>query len=781
VRKKLTVRRAVSSFAVIVVSFAIPVLAPATPAFAATPVSTATLVRMIDTSKWSPASPDPSGIVFLPGTDRMQVADSEVDETTGAGYHNVNMWTLNRTTGAVVDEGTTWTPVGFSKEPTGLGYIESSNTLLISDDSKHYVWLEQAGPDGRFGTTDDTRTFINAGAYGSTDTEDPEFLNGHIFFLDGKGTEIYNIGPGNDGKFGNSDDTMSHFDIGNLATDWEGLSSNPFTGNLLAGARATKKIYELTPTGTLVQTIDASKITGMKYLSGLAYAPASNGNGWDYWIVDRAVDNNQVASENDGKLWEVTTSTSTTDTPPTVTVSSPKAGDTVSGTVTVSANANDDHGVTQVQFFDNGTSIGTDTNGSDGWSVSWDTTKVGDGNHTLTAKATDTANQTTTSADVGVTVSNTATDNPPSVSITAPKTGDEVRGTVNVTASASDDHGVTQVQFFDEGTPIGTDTNGSDGWSVSWDTTTVTDGSHTLTAIATDTASQTATSAPQTPTVDNTAPTVSITSPTDASTVSGTVPVTANADDAGGTGVKSVQFFSDGGSIGTDTNGSDGWSVSWNTSGSANGGHTLTATATDAVGNQTTTSPGVGVTVSNSGTTGSIDDQIAAYTDDVEQFTDGTVGKSSADLDMMNDGTTPQAAVGLRFTNVAIPQGATITAAWVQFWPNEKHSDATTLFVQADASDNSAAMSTKNPLLTRTLTSAKITWVPPAWSTLDQPVPEAQTPDISQVIQEVVSRGGWVSGNALGIIITGSGRRVAEAYDANPAWAPLLHVDYTVP
>jgi hypothetical protein len=148
---------------------------------------------------------------------------------------------------------------------------------------------------------------------------------------------------------------------------------------------------------------------------------------------------------------------------------------------------------------------------------------------------------------------------------------------------------------------------------------------------------------------------------------------------------------------------------------------------------------------------------------------------------MMNDGTTPQAAVGLRFTNVAIPQGATITGAWIQFWPNEKHADATTLFIQADATDDSGVMSTKHPLLTRTLTSAKITWVPPAWSTLDQPVPEARTPDLTSVIQEIVSRGGWVSGNALGVIITGSGRRVAEAYDANPAWAPLLHVDYTAP
>ncbi len=147
-RTKLTVHRAVSTLAVLVVAVAIPVLAPAAPAYAATPVLTASLVRMIDTSQWSPASPDPSGIVYLPSRDRMQVADSEVDETTGAGYHGVNMWTLNRTTGAVVDEGTTWTPIGFSKEPTGLGYEAPTDTLLISDDANATSGSRTPGPTG---------------------------------------------------------------------------------------------------------------------------------------------------------------------------------------------------------------------------------------------------------------------------------------------------------------------------------------------------------------------------------------------------------------------------------------------------------------------------------------------------------------------------------------------------------------------------------------------------------------------------------------------------------
>ena len=82
-------------------------------------------------------------------------------------------------------------------------------------------------------------------------------------------------------------------------------------------------------------------------------------------------------------------------------------------------------------------------------------------------------------------------DNPPTVTITAPNNGATVSNTVSITASASDDNGVTQVEFQIDGNTLSTDTNGADGWSASWDTTTASDGAHSITAVATDTANQT--------------------------------------------------------------------------------------------------------------------------------------------------------------------------------------------------------------------------------------------------------------------------------------------------
>jgi hypothetical protein len=198
------------------------------------------------------------------------------------------------------------------------------------------------------------------------------------------------------------------------------------------------------------------------------------------------------------------------DYPPTVNVTSPTDGATVFDTVVVTADATDDNGVSQVEFFVDGASIGVDSLGSDGWSADWYTTAYSDGAYTVTATATDTASQTASDA-VSVTVDNV--DDPPTVAITNPVDGATVSGTVTVTADAADDRGVTQVEFFVDGGSIGVDADGSDGWSASWDTTadSYPDGLYTVTATATDTASQPATSDAVSVTVTNEVATMHVT------------------------------------------------------------------------------------------------------------------------------------------------------------------------------------------------------------------------------------------------------------------------------
>src|SRR5216117_60729 len=279
-------------------------------------------------------------------------------------------------------------------------------------------------------------------------------------------------------------------------------------------------------------------------------------------------------------------------TPPTVSITSPSSGSTVSGTVTVTASASDNVGVAGVQFRLDGSNLGAEDTSAP-YSVSWDTTAAGNGSHTLTARARDAAGNATTSSAVSVTVFNDTS--PPTVSITSPSSGSTVSGTITVSAGASDNVGVAGVQFRLDGSNLGGEDTSSP-YSVSWNTTAAGNGSHTLTARARDAAGNTTTSSTVTVTVfnDTSPPTVSITSPSSGSTVSGTITVSASASD--NVGVVSVQFLLDG-SVGAEDT-SAPYSVSWDTTGASNGAHTLTARARDAAGNATTSSE-VTVTVSN--------------------------------------------------------------------------------------------------------------------------------------------------------------------------------------
>jgi hypothetical protein len=736
----------------------------------------ATLVQTIDTSRFSPASPDPSGIAYLPGPDRLHIVDSEVEEVTGAGYHGVNMWQFTRS-GVLTDTGTTYP--AYSKEPTGTAYDPGSNTLFISDDSAGRIHVVKPGTDGRFGNADDVRTFVPAAAYGSGDTEDPAFDTraGVLYFSDAISTEVYRVDPVN-GVFGDGNDTVIHFDVGRFGPDdGEGLAYHAVNDTLLVGDRNSKEIYEITKDGSsLVRVIDAD-VGDYDVLSGLTVAPAVNDpTRLDLWIVSRGVDNGANSRENDGKVIEVSVGGSgPVDTPPVVTVSSPADGATVSGSsVPVQASASDDVGVTRVQFFDGATSIGTDTNGADGWSINWNTTTVPNGSHTLRATATDTIGQTGTDTNT-VTVANNV-DTPPVASMTNPADGATVSGSaVAVQASASDDVGVTRVQFFDGATSIGTDTDGTNGWSVNWNTTTGADGAHVIRATATDTAGQTGTDT-NSVTVDNSPPTASVTSPVAGSTVTGNTTVVANANDP--QGLTSVAFFVDGTTLlGTDVNGADGWSVSWNTVGTTNGPHSLTARAVNRAG-AATTSAAVPVTVSNSGATLVLDIPIATGRDDIEErASDGRIDIGSTDLDILLDNAVPQSAVGLRFIGVGIPRGAVITNAYVQFKADETWSDPTSITINGFAADNLAIFPTKKFSLGQAArTAASVQWSPVGWIERRQGV-EQQTSNLSAVVQEVVNRPGWTPGNALGFVLTGSGRRVAKAFEAGAP--PILHIEYT--
>ncbi|MFZ0637143.1 MAG: Ig-like domain-containing protein, partial [Candidatus Acidiferrales bacterium] len=125
-----------------------------------------------------------------------------------------------------------------------------------------------------------------------------------------------------------------------------------------------------------------------------------------------------------------TTTTLSSSAAPSVSIMSPANGATVNGTITISASAAASGGATiaSVQFQLDGANVGSPVTASP-YNYSWNTTGVSNASHMLTAVATDSNNQSTTSAGVQVTVNNVST-TPPTVSITAPASGATVSGTV---------------------------------------------------------------------------------------------------------------------------------------------------------------------------------------------------------------------------------------------------------------------------------------------------------------------------------------------------------------
>ena len=189
-------------------------------------------------------------------------------------------------------------------------------------------------------------------------------------------------------------------------------------------------------------------------------------------------------------------------TPPQVSLSAPANGAVVSGTINVSASATDNVQVASVQFKLAGENLGAEVT-TPPYTVAWNTTSRPNGNYMLAAVARDSNQNLATSTSVVVTVNNATSDTTaPSVSFTAPASNSTVSGTITVSANASDNVGVAGVQFRLDGAALGVEDTNSP-YSVSWNTSTATNGSHQLTAVVRDAAGLTST-ATRTVTVSNT-------------------------------------------------------------------------------------------------------------------------------------------------------------------------------------------------------------------------------------------------------------------------------------
>jgi len=266
-----------------------------------------------------------------------------------------------------------------------------------------------------------------------------------------------------------------------LATTYDGSTLRLYVNGTLVSSKAV--------TGT----IDASSLP-LRIGGNNVWHEYFKGTLDELRVYKRALSASEIGIDMNSAVKPATPDTS----PPTVSITAPANGATVSGTATVNATAADDRAVAGVQLKVDGANVGSPDTSSP-YSFSWDTRAVSNGVHHLTAVATDTGGNSTTSATVDVTVDNGS---PPTVSITAPAAGATLTGNATLSANAGDDRGVTSVQFRVDGSNAGA-ADTSSPYSISWDSTTVSNGSHSITAVATDTDGNTTTSSAVSVTTSN--------------------------------------------------------------------------------------------------------------------------------------------------------------------------------------------------------------------------------------------------------------------------------------
>ncbi len=175
--------------------------------------------------------------------------------------------------------------------------------------------------------------------------------------------------------------------------------------------------------------------------------------------------------------------------------------------------------------------------------------------------------------------------------------------------------------------------------------------------------------------------------------------------------------------------------------------------------------------------------------DDVEEALIGdevgemSLGSGDLEIGEIDGAGTPDFGlpnIGLRFNEIVIPNGAVISSASIQFTADNDGSDPVEMTIFGENIGNAPTYTdTNGNLSARTLTMANAVWNIPEWVTEGDKSEAQKTVDISSIIQEIVNRSDWTSGNSLNIIMKPSGAslnvtstsagREAETFDGDAA------------
>jgi len=211
----------------------------------------------------------------------------------------------------------------------------------------------------------------------------------------------------------------------------------------LAGYR----VYQGTTSGSYGPAVDIGNTT--------VYTAQNLDSGLTYYFAVTAHDTSGNESPPSDEVSHYIVDSSLDLTPPSISLTSPTTGTTLSGPVTLTATATDNVGVVGVQFHLNGTNLG-DEDTTNTYSVSWDTTGVAPGQYSLTATARDATGNSTTATPVSVTVDAPPDSTPPSIPGIFTAQVDSSSEISLIWTASTDNVGITGYHIFRNGAFIAT-------------------------------------------------------------------------------------------------------------------------------------------------------------------------------------------------------------------------------------------------------------------------------------------------------------------------------------
>jgi len=258
-------------------------------------------------------------------------------------------------------------------------------------------------------------------------------------------------------------------------------------------------------------------------------------------------------------------------------------------------------------------------------------------------------------------------------------------------------------------------------------------------------------------------------------------------------------------SWGDNTYNEDGWRIDYSTDGTS--WSELTTKAADATSHDHSGLPGATtlfyrirayrgasetsdwsntVSATTPPASGSFGFPIISADDDTLEYTGPYTGQMYPDWTYIwlgyDSGNAATSDEGLRFQNVAIPQGATINSAHINYYAYSSAAGDTSIRFRTENVDDAESFTTASANLTsRSFGSAFVDWtLPTSWSSGSA----HQSPDLASILQPIVDREGWGGGNSVVFITQGNpdspaGSHRVRTYDYGSSWAPVLQVDFS--